>query len=386
MLKASNNLSKIPISDWILTLSIAAGLIYPPAFAGIIFAAAIRKNNRSYAWGMELAILAIAALYGLSIMIIRAGIEDFNLVLQHIYIWIIPFIITIYRPGINTVRLFSKFIFLLFSLDFLFNLYTAVTLSDVLGREIDIREGFVLVRSGGLFGHSFYSGSISIAMIATLVILARNKSMLIFPFINLLLAGSWRLSLVIVLVIVFLLWDRRNYIVEILMVALVSLLVVLGTLYTSGRVGSLLEENPSNTLRTFAWVTAIEKISSSPMIGIGYPKEREFKGVSEKIIDDSLIAESWYLSSSIVYGVPYTLLRLLSLIILFKKIRRTPFGKVIPPIILIDITYGGFFEGSLFYILLWIYATHLKNNSDQGGCRGKQVRMHYPLERINSRL
>lgn len=356
--RISNAFETYPFSDWLLCISITAGLIWSPALIGILLAAILHKPSFSLAWERHHTYLLIAAIIGLFIILFRDKGDSLKLILRFAFLWILPFVILVYRPDERTINLFCKFIYIIFLIDFIFNIGGALIGDDLLGRQIDLRDGLLSARMGGVFAHSFYSGSISITAMTALLSSRHAKVWATLPAINLLLAGSWRLGISIFLILIFLIWKNRSYIQEILMVIALSFIAVMTTIYTSNPNENYLNIiNPANTLRVYAWVTAIEKISNSPLIGVGYPNENVSDGVSYEIIDESLISESWYLGSAITFGIPYTLIRFSGFLILFFNRRHTLFGRINSPLILVDMVYGGFFEGIVFYSMLWIQMT-----------------------------
>lgn len=347
---------------------------------GIFLATLLRRSPRKFIWEAHYSWLLGAALIGLFVIAERGTSGSTGLILQYCFLWSLPFVFLFYRPDINTVSLFSKFIFGIFLIDFVFNVGGLALGRDLLGREIDIRQGALAsARMGGVFAHSFYSGSISLTALTTLLAGRYSMRWAIFPVLNLLLAGSWRLAVALPVILLFLLWKHRSYAKELLIVLLLSLLAIVITIYSSGVVkGSPMPVNEANTLRLFAWVTAIEKISKSPITGFGYPKVNTLQGVDTDTIDDALAAESWYLGSAITFGIPYTLLRFIGLLMFFYSRRHSSFAKISCPLILVDMTYGNFFEGILFYTLLWIQLSAVAPASQITKARRVRTTRHFP--------
>lgn len=341
-------------SDWLLCLSVLVGLVWSPALAGLIPAALLHRPSLNVAWERHHTFLLIAALLGVFVVLIRGVGDSSSVVLRYGFLWFLPFVILVYRPDASTVSLFSRFVFVLFSVDLIFNIGGTLLGHDLLGRATDIRAGVLSARMGGVFAHSFYSGSISLTALAALLAGRYPRAWVALPVLNLLLAGSWRLGVSVLLILFFLLWKNRTYLKEVLAVALLSFMAVIVTIYTSGLIPGSNSANEANTLRVFAWVTAIEKISSSPLTGVGYPKDNTLEGVDADIIDEALTAESWYLGSAITFGIPYTVIRFAGLVLFFYSRRHTKFAQITCPLILVDMVYGGFFEGTLFYTMLWL--------------------------------
>jgi hypothetical protein len=47
-------------------------------------------------------------------------------------------------------------------------------------------------------------------------------------------------------------------------------------------------------------------------------------------------------------------LRYVAILFWYSRARRTRFGQLVFPLVLVDLVYGGFFEGTLFYALMWM--------------------------------
>ena len=347
------------ISDWVLTVSIGLGLVFSPALAGVLVAIGVRGRPVPLRWQLPHTLMALAALWAVLVINLRASGDMSGVIGYYGYLWSLPLLLAVYKPDVRTLEVFGKLIFGLFVLDLGFNLYSSLTGQDILGRIVDAREGFVGGRNGGLFAHSFYSGSISIAAFVTLLARREWRWFAVLAIANLLLAGSWRLTLAIPLVALFAVrWRTRSRLTEWAMIALISITAVVGTVWTSGLLDQGGEVNDSNAFRVFAWVTAIDKIAAQPLLGVGFPKERDIDGISNEVIDENLIAESWYLGSAISFGIPYTLLVFAALVVAFygdknyanRDIRRA----VLVPFVMIDLTYGGFLGGVLIYTWFWL--------------------------------
>jgi hypothetical protein len=268
----------------------------------------------------------------------------------------------VYAPTANTLRTFNKLAIGFFWIDLIFNLWGASTGSDLLNRTIDEREGVVGMRNGGVFGHSFYSGSISIGAIMGMLFNPQKTLLFLFPILNLILAGSYRLTIHALLIIILLLWRKRSRTAEWLFIAGGASVTVLLTIATSGILDIGLPVNDANTMRVIAWLTSISKISLSPISGTGYPALSGINYVTEELIDDSLITESWFLQTAITFGLPYMFLRFLALKNAYWLLRKTTLGKNIFPVIITDLVFGGFFEGAFFYPLLWLHISYYLRN------------------------
>lgn len=341
-------------SDWIFSLSVMLGLVWPPVLMGTLVAALLRKPPVILRWEHHHTTLLIAAILGGFVILVRGVNDSTDLVLRYAFLWGWPFIILLYRPSTETLSLFSRFVFAYLLVDLVFNVGGTLLGRDLLGREIDLREDVLFWRMGGVFAHSYYSGTFSIVALMAILTGRYSKAWAVLPAINLMLAGAWRLSAALALILIFFVWRRRTYRQEMMAVVLLSLLSVFATVYTSGLMttgeGYV---NPANSFRVYAWTTAIEKIAVSPLTGAGYPREKGIDGMTTNVVDDSLIAESWYLGSAITFGIPYALMRLAGIVLLFYSRRRSVFSQVFGPVVLIDMVYGGFLiDGTLSFIMI----------------------------------
>ena len=307
----------------------------------------------------------LAAAWGATVMLMRAGSVGASTVMYFGYLWLLPILIAIYKPDARTLRTYSWLIVFLFVLDLVFNAYSVFYGQDILGRTLDPREGLLGGRNGGLFAHSFYSGSISIAALITFLAGTRSMALAGFALLNLLAAGSWRLAVattvILCLALVWRKWNRAAYGV---FIGCMSIMVVIGIVVTSGLFETPLDDKLSNVNRFFAWMLAIDKVVQAPFFGVGFPSTSGIEAVNFDIIDDNLIAESWYLGSAITFGMPYTILMFLALMSAFfgeNFERRSMAFSMLFPLIFIDLVSGEFFSGVLIYTWLWL----LISSSDQ---------------------
>jgi len=354
------------ISDCILLTVTSLGLFFSFLLPAILITPFIRYKVFRFKWESGYTLLILSTTWALVVILFRGVGDASGLLLQYAFLWVVPFITLLYRPSYETLQLLKGLIVCLFVLDLIFNLYVAVTGNDLLGRIIDLRPGLIGSRGGGLFGHSFYSGTISLLAYVFAIASPRFRLFAIFGALNLLLAGSWRLAIPLVLVPYFFWrWEKRSRISELVQIVVISALVVVLIVVTSDSSVLDLDGNAANALRIFAWNNAFSEINSSPIFGVGYPKTTGLESIDIDTIKDSLIAESWYLNASITFGVPYMIARLLGLLLIFYGHRfksRSLAEALFVPIILIDLTYGGFFESALFYIIFWFVLVQDRDN------------------------
>ncbi len=342
--------------------AVAGGLFSPIGLVLLLPALMVRGDWWRVRWRLENTLLLFAAVWACLVIAIRGSDGMAGSLPYFLFLWTLPHILASYKPDQKTVRKFESLLLILFVIDVIFNVGTLITGADLLGRDLDRRDGVLagLGRLGGIFGHSFYSGAISLAALLTLVARHRLSWIVVLPAVNLIIAGSWRFTLVLFIVAILAIrWRQRSRFAEIATVIVISLAIVTGVLMTSGLFNSEWVTNTSNAFRVFAWFNALEKIAQSPWIGVGYPNEKAIGevGVSFDSLDEYLIAESWYLGSAITFGVPYTLLFLGAFLAAFlgpNFTRRNLTQAILYPLILIDLTYGSFFGGLLIYFWLWL--------------------------------
>ncbi len=311
-------------------------------------------------WRIENSLLVLAASWACLAVAVRGTKFDVGELPYFLFLWTLPHILASYKPDQGTLRRFESLLYVLFVTDLTFNIGTLISGADILGRDLDEREGILFGRFGGVFAHSFYSGAISLAALLTVISKNRFSWLVVLAAINLLMAGSWRFTLAIVIAVILAIrWRQRSRTEECVFIITISLVIVVGIVLTSGLFEVHWIVNPSNTFRVFAWINSLEKISGSPWFGVGFPKANAISevGVSFESIDENLIAENWYLSAAITFGIPYTLLFLAGLLAAFwgpAFAKRSVTQAILYPFILIDLVYGDFFGSLLIYFWLWL--------------------------------
>lgn len=354
-------LTRQRLADLVLISAVAGGLFSPLGLMLLLPAVIIRDEWGRSCWRLENTLLLLAAIWGCVVIAVRGTADSAGTLPYFAFLWTLPHIMAVYRPDQMTIRRFESLLMVLFVMDFLFNIGTLVTGSDLLGRTLDAREGIVGGRLGGIFAHSFYSGAISLAALLTLVARKRYALLAILPAANLVMSGSWRFtSALLIAALLAFRWRQRGKVAEAALVITISLAIIAGVAITSGLFSGDLNANPSNTLRILAWLNSIDKIIESPWLGVGYPNENAISedGASFETMDENLIAESWYLGSAITLGVPYTLLFLGTFLVAFYGSafnHRNLTQAILYPFILIDLTYGSFFGSVLIYCWLWLH-------------------------------
>lgn len=378
-------------SDRLLTASVAGGLFFPPLLGGLFAATLLRGRLQSVRWRLHHSLMAAAV--GWAVLVVTLfrpsalpGIAYFG------YLWMFPFLLAVYKPDADTVRTFGRFIIALFVVDLGFNVYSFIFGTDLLGRTLDAREGlFAGARNGGVFAHSFYSGSISIAALIVVLGGKRAPGWALLPLLNLAAAGSWRLGLAAMVILsANLLWHRWTRRGCILFIAAWSLAVVISVVATSGLLPIPVDANLSNTNRVFAWLLAIDKLQGTSLLGVGIPNTSGIEAVTFETIDENLIAESWYLGTALAFGLPYTLLSFCALASAFFGQNFKHADKqfaLLMPLVFIDMVAGEFFLGVLIYTWMWLLIgcndghrgqRTAAGSSDSAGAMPQAVAAHHP--------
>lgn len=345
-------------SDWILTISTGFGLI-TPYLLPLNFAILItRKITSKIQWERHHTYMLAAIIWATGSYILDNK-SNIKALLPYFFYWSLPFLLATKRVDSRTVKAFSILLFGLLFIDTTFNLAAVLLGNDPLGRTLDLREGTFGKRLGGLFAHSFYSGSISICALTASLNNKKYRWITAIAFINLFLAGSWRLIVAGPLIAILLIsWKNRSKVKTATFIIFTSIIAVLSTIATSNTAGILQNANGSNDLRIFAWTNSIQNIANSPLLGNAFPNHQDLEGrVNEEVIVENFISESWYLSTASTFGIPYMLLMsaaLFSAIFRNSKLTSSPAAATLLPFIAIDLTYGEFILGTLAYTWAWI--------------------------------
>ena len=345
-------------SDHFLVFSIAVSLLYSPLCILVLATPLFRGTAERYAFPVRsILLLLIAGGYAVVAVLFRDGTVFQADFLRYLFLWLTPVSIYFYRPNSRTIRAFTLFILMLAIADVLFNICAFFNGKDLLGRVVDEREGiFGGARLGGLFGHSFYSGSISTVAICGIIGEKKLRALCVLFGINLIFAGSFRLLIPLTLIPWFyMLYRLRNREFEVIQIAVFSTLCVSLTFLFSS-IGPF-EPNPSNDFRIFAWTVSIDQIIKSPVFGVGFPN-LNLESIGYREIEENLVTESWYLSSAITFGIPYLVIYVAGLAnvfygAMFKHLSIR--SATLLPITFIDLVYGGAMEGMLYWIAIWLF-------------------------------
>lgn len=364
-------------SDWILTISTGFGLI-TPYLLPLNFAILItRKITAKIQWERHHTYLFAAIIWATGAYVLDNK-SNIKALLPYFFYWSLPFLLATKRVDSRTVRTFSILLFCLLFIDTIFNLAALALGNDPLGRALDLREGTFGKRLGGLFAHSFYSGSISICALTASLNNKKYRWITAIALTNLFLAGSWRLIIAGPLIAILLInWKNRSKAKTATLIATTSIIAVLSTIATSNTAGLLQNANGSNDLRIFAWTNSIQNIINSPLLGNAFPNQQNLEGrINEEVIVENFISESWYLSTASTFGIPYMLLMsaaLFSAIFRKFKLSSNPAAATLLPFIAIDLTYGEFILGTLAYTWAWILISEKPYSSKQSHAHDTHV-------------
>lgn len=350
-------------SDWIITISIGLGLITPYLLPLIFMLFFTLKPKAKIRWEIHHTFLLLAMFWAIAVYIIDDK-SNFKSLTPYLYFWSLPFFLMMVSVDKKTVETFSILILILFILDVAFNVISIVNKADLLGRTLDMREGIYGNRLGGLFAHSFYSGTISICAFTALIYKKKYQWLVVLAIGNLLIVGSWRLIAAIpVLLLLAFRWEKRKKTTTALIIAILSILYVIATYATSSAASTYIYTNSSNDLRIYAWESAIQRIKTSPFLGNQFPFKIQ-DGISQIIIDENFISESWYLSEASTFGLPYMFLMTVAYYsAVFRKstLIKNASAAILLPYLLIDLIYGGAIQGILMYTWAWLLISYSEN-------------------------
>jgi len=198
----------------------------------------------------------------------------------------------------------------LFLIDLSFNLSIVMFGEDFFGRTGGFRPGDWLVRLGGIFDNTMFS--IAIATIGVIIgILSRRRWLFILAIIELLINGSQRAPLILIIFTSgYILFKMKSRLILIFGTSFIfAAMVVLATFYTAYQTGYFDNEDvfiTGNILRVVAWTNAIDSISLSNILFGNHNDfiqgNIEIPGMSVNTIRDYGIAESRYLQMTLDYG------------------------------------------------------------------------------------
>jgi len=299
-------------------------LIYLIAIGGLI------RPSKEY--------LVIAGLLTLKIILIsiicKNNLGDLNEPnlkewFRRIIIDLILLMMIFFRLKLGVKNGFYYFCITIFLVDLLCNIHGHIYGVSWNGMPLEIRTGDWIGRSGGIFGHPFYSIDISIIALFSALLL-KNRSiapLVLLSALNLLLAGSQRGILALVLIItlygLFYLNVKKIY-VYLICVAIVATVFV-GVSY----IAKLHPELLAHSERIFRWSFGYEVLINNLGDINSYLRfnPEVFTPQSSILINSQFYskillfffnAESYYLSEAINYGL---VVSLLSIIIFFGVYR-----------------------------------------------------------------
>ncbi|MFV2058491.1 MAG: hypothetical protein ACC707_18660 [Thiohalomonadales bacterium] len=237
-------------------------------------------------------------------MSIPAGTFELKSILVFGVTALIPFALMAHRNTAAIVPMAIGLCMVLFIPDLMANTLSKL---GMFGRDADItlRSGEIVSRYGGIFGHPFVSGIISLfAFTFTLVHLPQNRLLAavlfitcaILALVNADLAGSRRHVLLIaitagVYIAARIGLPRLGF--------LAGLLLVVGVFtYEIGFVGT----DEGNLLRAAIWFRSVETIVDNPLFGLGFVMPATSVDTFDP--NDVYVTESFILSVGVWAGVP----------------------------------------------------------------------------------
>lgn len=297
--------------------------------------------------------------------------NDIILLFQSVVVFVILAALLYTECDINYVRGLSLSIAFLMLLDFAFNLITIILGQDPIGRTPDFRVSDLMPRMGGVFGHNFFSLNIGVIGLFSGLLL-KNNYVILFALINIVMNGSLRSWIFLLLFGIAYLFVRYSIKFRYLLTTLVFFIIAVfaSTIFAASQ-----SETGANVLRVFAWTNSLEKIIDFPIYGNhNFIGERFVEGVSESAIDEYGIAESQYLQLGLHFGVfsmaGYFIIIFIFLINRYKLIlhKMQPCSinqniAIASIVIFADTWYGSIFGSVITTFFFGILFISLKNHS-----------------------
>ena len=258
-------------------------------------------------------------------------------------------------------------------MDLAFNVNSVLFGVDFFGRPSGLRPGDILPRLNGVFGNPMATVAIAISGIFCGLLLNKRWLVIIGVF-AVLINGTWRAPLTIILIATFwvLLKFRFKFTTLVFCSLCFSGLVFLLTFLSAVQSGFIEGDSSGfvhgNSLRVLAWVNAIELIQSSPWIGNHDLLIGPFEMSAQTIIDYG-IAEAPWLQLSVDYGVIVGALDFSIMLFLaealIKKMYRSPHnnfyfvGALLAMVVFTERFYGVLYGSYLFTPLCLILFTSI---------------------------
>lgn len=359
-----------------LAFSIAQSNLYvglPIALITVLIAAPQIAINSGFL--LFKAVLIVKILWTTSIWITLSNFSISNLITD-ITPDLILVILTFIKIPYNFLKGSAGPITILIVVDLLFNLWIHATGTDPIGRSIPQREGDILPRVGGVFGHAFLSVNLSIIGVFSASI-SRSKTTLLLSILNLCINGTFRSPLALALTATAYILTKfkfRTSTTITLGLSFVALIVIITI--TSATIA----ESKANQLRLLAWTNAITNISKNPILGNHTFETDTFESMSPETIIDYGIAESIHLQTAVDYGIPASALGLLWLVIIvahWKKSYKsapTRFNAsacTLATVIFIDSFYGTLFNSGITNLYFGLILLSTFHNRPQPKTREK---------------
>lgn len=207
-------------------------------------------------------------------------------------------------------------VYLLFLIDFCFNLSIYVFGVDPFGRSAGVRPGDLVPRVGGIFGHPFYSVNIATVALISGVFL-NKKNMIYLAILGLIINGTFRSPLMLALTaLVFVSLKFRLKLCNINILSIIFVSCVFGATFMTAVVNDGFVSG--NYLRVAAWLNAIQNIAQNPIFGAHIFTKGSFDEMSLDTIIEYGIAESSYLQLALDFGI---LAAVLNMVVLYLIMR-----------------------------------------------------------------
>lgn len=235
--------------------------------------------------------------------------------IKHFAIFTIILVVIISKIDLKFIHGICFSLMILLILDFSFNIFSFLTGQDPLGRMPIVRPDDFVQRLGGIFGHSFFSLNISFVGFVSSYI-KRNKILIILSILNMILAGSFRGFLLIILIAISFYIVRKS--VNLFKIKIYSILFAF-SVFAATIFSVTMNFSNANLIRVFAWFNSIENIIENPLFGRQDFYRDEIETISIENIDNYGVTESQYLEIAVHYGIIPALLFFMIMILILRK-------------------------------------------------------------------
>jgi hypothetical protein len=268
-----------------------------------------------------IALLLLFKLFCILIIHFTIGSRDDDLYLPRLITQDVILLLMLFIPlnRVSVLHILTPIVFL-FSIDFVFNLYTIFFEEDPLSRIPAFRMDDILPRVGGIFNHPFASINISASAFFIGVFL-RSKKIMFFSLAALFFTGSMKGPLmgILILVCAFILYFRfKKWLCIILILGFVGTVFI--TTYISANNAEYLS---GNYFRALAWTGALSNIVENPIFGthfysIGESITLGEIGTFSEYLFNHRNAESQFLQYALDFGIIVAMINPLIFYILIR--------------------------------------------------------------------